>query len=94
MGSAPFWETGSALTPCTESGAGSGIQGVGTALVTGLRGEGELRLTAALLRAEGRKAKGEGQIASGASIMGSGFNQANYLPALNSLTHPACLLTY
>lgn len=94
MGSAPFWETGSTLTPCSESGAGSGIQSVGTALVTGLRGEGELRLTAALLGAEVRKAKGEGQIAAGASVTVSGFSQASYLPALNSLTHPAYLLTY
>lgn len=94
MGSTPFWETGSTLTPCSESGAGSGIQSVGTALVTGLRGEGEPRLTAALLGAEVRKAKGEGQIAAGASVMVSGFNQANYLPVLNSLAHPACLLTY
>lgn len=75
MGPAPFWETGSALTPCTESGAGSGIQSVGTALVTGLRGEGELRLTAAWRGAEVRKAKGEGQIAVGASVTISSFNQ-------------------
>lgn len=67
MGSTPFWETGSTLTPCSQPGAGSGIQSVGTALVTELRGEGELRLTAALLGAEVTKAKGEGQIAAGAS---------------------------
>lgn len=68
MGPTPFWETGSTLTPCCQPGAGSGIQSVGTALVvTGLRGEGELRLTAALLGAEVTKAKGEGQTAAGAS---------------------------
>lgn len=94
MGPAPFWETGSKLTLCTESGAGSGIQSVGTALVIGLRGEGEPRLTAALRGTEVRKAKGGGQIAVGARVTISDFNQANCLPALNSFTRPAWLLTY
>lgn len=98
MGSNPFWETGSTLTPCSGSGAHSGTWSVGTASVTGLRGEGELRMTAVLWGAEVRKAKGEGQIAAGAKCHGVWFQPKarNYLPALNSLTHlyPVCLLTY
>ena len=64
MGLTPFWETGSTLTLCSGSGAGSGIQSVGTASVTGLRGEGERRWTAVLQGAEVRKAEAEAQIAA------------------------------
>lgn len=77
-----------------ELGAGSGIWSVGTASVTGLRGEGKLRLTAVLQGAEVRKAESEGQIAARVKCHGVWFQprDRNYLPALNSLvySYPVC----
>jgi len=82
MPSTPFCETSSTLTLCSGSIAGPGIQSVGTASVTGLRGEGELRLTALLQGAELRKAKGDGQISAGGKCHGVWFQRRarNYLP--------------
>lgn len=83
MGSSPFWETGSTLTPCSGSRASSGISSGGTASITGLR------LTAVLQGAEVRKAKDEGQIAAGVKCHSVWFQPKarNYLPALMSFTH-------